>query len=64
MAREFTLSITLGNDAMQTPQDVARALEYIVMRLHRGADMGNIKDINGNNVGSFEGEFEDLEGDE
>jgi hypothetical protein len=26
---KFTVEIELGNDAMQTPQDVARTIEYV-----------------------------------
>jgi len=58
MTKKFKLKIILGNEAMQTPEDVGNALEYIAMRLKRGATDGNIKDANGNNVGTFYGDFE------
>lgn len=54
----FKLEIRLANDEMHSPVHVAKALEYIAMRLKRGADMGTIKDINGNTVGDFYGDFE------
>jgi hypothetical protein len=58
MQRTFTIEIKLGNAEMNTPEHVGKALEYIAERLKRGADMGNIKDVNGNNVGTFYGDFE------
>ena len=63
----FTLRIKLGNAAMQTPEDVAEALrktaEYVEgvgsyegddeeVRWH--LDAGNIRDLNGNTVGSWD----------
>lgn len=59
MRNTFTLTIKLGNDAMQTPQDVGNALDYVATRLKAGIEDGTIKDSNGNNVGSFEGDFEE-----
>ena len=59
----FSLEITLGNTAMQTREDVARALEAIAQRL-RGLppvhiDHGYVKDNNGNTVGSWQLTAED-----
>ena len=50
---EFTFKITLGNDAMQTFEDVAQALERVVARLRSGKEDGTIRDDNGNRVGSW-----------
>ena len=52
----FTLEITLGNDAMQTPQDVAAALRELANRLDALAgsdDEQRIRDANGNTVGRW-----------
>lgn len=52
---EFTLRIKLGNDAMQTPEDVAANLRAVANRLNWGADLqsGEILDYNGNKVGEW-----------
>lgn len=55
---EFKCTIELGNDAMQTPEAVADALEQVAARLRGGARSGTIVDDNGNKVGRFE-YFED-----
>jgi hypothetical protein len=60
MAR-FVLVINLGNDAMQSDSDVARALEHVARRLRKlgpgGAletgDAAPIRDDNGNRIGSW-----------
>ena len=57
----FTLEIELGNDAMQTGQDVAGALrkeaqrlaEFCKKDLRPGAE-GLIRDVNGNTVGKWQ----------
>jgi hypothetical protein len=56
---KFTLSIDLGNDAMQTDDEVAEllskaarqvdGLEYLIPGLY-----GNLRDENGNRVGSWQ----------
>ena len=53
---EFTLRIKLGNEAMQTPEDVADRLLAVANRLNYGIDRqsGEILDMNGNNVGHWE----------
>lgn len=60
--QKFTLSIKLGNDAMQDHNDIGSALVQLGQRLMkehaRGlgpstVDSGIIRDINGNNVGSW-----------
>lgn len=62
----FTLTIKLGNDAMQTPDDIAHALEQVSTALvnnlpqyeaiaeHAGNARGPIWDDNGNRVGHWE----------
>ena len=53
MSGKFTLTITLGNEAMQTNEDVAEALRVAASRIESRA-LPLIRDINGNNVGSWE----------
>lgn len=56
---QFTVQITLGNDAMQTPDDIAAVLDEVVRRITRRGDRyapatpgeGPIIDDNGNRVG-------------
>jgi hypothetical protein len=55
----FTLTINLGNAAMQTPDDVARALAVVASRVVRcysglDGDVGKVWDDNGNTVGQWE----------
>ena len=52
---QFKLTINLGNEAMQTDNDIARALRRVVWEVEGGIDnySGIIKDINGNSVGSY-----------
>lgn len=50
----FTLTITLGNEAMQTPEDVAWALRKAIEQLEAGETRRNIRDSNGNTVGMWE----------
>jgi len=49
----FTIMLTLGNDAMQTPEDVADLLEQITryMRKHGSWPDQKLHDVNGNTVG-------------
>lgn len=61
MDEKFTLTIDLGNAAMSTPRDVALALRFAADQLHTAGDLwagravaGNIRDANGNTVGSWE----------
>ena len=62
---KFTLEIELGNDAMQTYGDIAKALTHVKTKLafdsERGinakanrVDGAKIMDVNGNTVGSWE----------
>ena len=52
---KFEINIDLGNEAMETAEDVARALETVATRLRRQGDFfaGIIHDLNGNSVGEF-----------
>lgn len=57
----FLVTITLGNDAMRTPSDIAAALERVAARVRElnPEDTairqcgGTIRDINGNTVGNW-----------
>jgi len=51
---EFNLKLELGNEAMQTGSDVARALREVAAKLDRGADSGRVMDANGNSVGEWD----------
>lgn len=50
---KFTLEIELGNDAMQTSDDVAEALANVTNSLLDGLTSGAIRDANGNTVGKW-----------
>lgn len=53
---EFKLNIELGNAAMDTAGDVARALEAVAHKLRHEDCIdctGSIRDENGNRVGSW-----------
>lgn len=52
---KFTLTITLGNDAMQSATDVAHALFEAAEKIDARDDMrdGKIFDENGNRVGEW-----------
>jgi predicted metal-dependent TIM-barrel fold hydrolase len=55
----FALTIKLGNDGMSSPYDVARALDELASDLKRNGligvgEVGIIRDVNGNRVGSWE----------
>lgn len=56
----FTLTITLGNDAMQSDHDIARALRAVANTLSESDDSPSnlagpelIRDVNGNRVGEW-----------
>ncbi len=58
---QFTLTINLGNEGMQTAEDVSNQLDFAAMKiLHSGDIMtysiapGVLHDINGNVVGHYE----------
>lgn len=50
---EFHLTIKLGNDAMQDPYNVAKALREVAARQDSNWPNGTIWDVNGNPVGSW-----------
>lgn len=56
---EFTLRIELGNEAMQTRQDIENALRKLGQNLPymsdppEAGDDGTIHDINGNRIGEW-----------
>ena len=50
----FIVDIELGNDAMNTPGDVAGALFEVATKIQAGQTAGSIKDRNGNSVGFFQ----------
>jgi hypothetical protein len=54
--KNFKLRIELGNEAMQTPEDVVRALRDVAERLEGYSDFHSIiiRDVNGNTVGKAE----------
>jgi len=50
----FTLTITLGNDVMQTREDIARALDRVAGAVEFVTlDSMSIFDANGNRVGEW-----------
>ena len=52
--KKFKLEIQLGNDVMQTMDDIAGALERVAVgNIHNGSDTGRIFDDNGNTVGTW-----------
>lgn len=63
MDGKFTLSIDMGNAAMLSRRDLARALEGLAEKIKTGGmplkdpdgflTTGNIRDLNGNTVGQW-----------
>lgn len=57
MSAEFTLTIKMGNSAMQTVDDIAEVLRKVAKRIegsgNTGEDFGPIMDTNGNKVGEW-----------
>ncbi|MEK6794903.1 MAG: hypothetical protein AABZ39_09010 [Spirochaetota bacterium] len=53
MTGTFRLQIELGNDAMQSRNDILVALKNVAIRIIGGEDDGKIMDENGNTVGNF-----------
>lgn len=53
---EFTLTLKLGNAAMQTPEDIAEALRVVASRLDGAGIYASeiIMDLNGERVGRWE----------
>jgi len=57
MDREIVIKIKLGNETMQTPNDVVTVLQELADRLYDGPNFPKhitLSDDNGNKVGSFE----------
>jgi hypothetical protein len=52
--KKFKLVIELGNDAMQTDQDISEALRLTANSIDTGETEGKIFDVNGNVCGKFE----------
>jgi hypothetical protein len=51
---DFTIKIEMGNDAMQSPEDVADVLTtQVVPLLEQGFTNGRVHDANGNTVGTW-----------
>lgn len=58
MSSTITLTINLGNDAMQSPQNVAEALNRVAERMWHKSQFftdegGTVLDVNGNAVGAW-----------
>ena len=49
----FEVRIILGNEAIETLEDVVRALHWVAARLEAENKGGRILDQNGNSVGTF-----------
>jgi hypothetical protein len=62
MFLRLRLTIDCGTDAMQSRDDLVRALRIVADRIDRGADSGKIMDINGNTCGRFDIDLNDEEG--
>jgi hypothetical protein len=50
----ITITIDLGNEAMQNMDDVARALQALAKRMLNGNEPAKVMDENGNSVGTVE----------
>ena len=48
-----TVLMGMGNEAMQTAEEVAAALRKVADRIENGARSGLVMDENGNSVGSW-----------
>ena len=56
MTKQFTIEIDLGNDGVQTAEDIANILRATADKIDR-VEVGafkNIRDINGNTVGLWQ----------
>lgn len=51
---DLTLVIHLGNDAMRTPDDLAEALHQAAAKVQAGYGTSQIRDTNGQYVGTYE----------
>lgn len=50
---KFMLSMVMGNDAMQTADDIADRLIVVAQAIRSGNMPGTIRDINGNTIGGY-----------
>jgi hypothetical protein len=50
---KFELYINMGNDGMQSLDDIAEALKQVQSQLWQGKEAGKIYDSNGNSIGSY-----------
>jgi hypothetical protein len=50
---KFELYINMGNDGMQSLDDIAEALKSVQSQLRQGKEAGKIYDSNGNSIGSY-----------
>jgi hypothetical protein len=54
MPDQFTLTLELGNEAMQTLDDIADTLRELADKLSTSYDTeGKVRDANGNTIGTF-----------
>lgn len=53
MPGKFYLTIHLGNESIQTPEDLDRVLLQVGIRLRTGQKSGGIRDQNNKLVGNF-----------
>lgn len=53
MAKRFTLDIRMGNEAMQTGEDVADLLREAAFYIEQHDSGRGLFDVNGNRVGRF-----------
>jgi len=53
MIGKFFIEIELGNDAMRSKRDVARALSEISSKLSLNKEYGIVMDVNGNSCGCW-----------
>jgi hypothetical protein len=60
----FTLTIDSENAACETREDIVEMLERVVRNVSAGRNSMTVRDINGNNVGSWELELHDVDEDE
>lgn len=49
----FSLNVSSSNEGVRTRDDVAWMLEDTARKLREGIHEGNVRDINGNTVGTF-----------
>jgi hypothetical protein len=49
----FSLSIKMGNETMQSEDDISKALFQVAQKIKTGFAFGIIMDLNGNKVGEY-----------